>query len=209
MENKIYGVIYKITNLINRKVYIGQTKQKLRQRWSGHKYCSKNNTNNMNISKAIKKYGPENFTIEKIDEADSFESLNLLEEYYIKEYNSCDKKFGYNIDKIHNGVKYRSTRIKNKMSKLNKSKKRREISSNNGLLTRGKKRNGNFVGVNKTKNGTYSSVIGYNNKLIYLGTYNKESDAAKAYDIKAIDLYGKDCLLNFPELRISYINKEI
>ena len=52
--------LYQITNLINNKVYIGQTNN-ITKRWSNHKCC---NSPDMVIAKAIKKYGIENFKFE-------------------------------------------------------------------------------------------------------------------------------------------------
>lgn len=60
------GYIYIITNDINNKVYIGQTKNTIQIRWNGHKHTSKS-VCNMLISKAIKKYGVEHFAIREIE----------------------------------------------------------------------------------------------------------------------------------------------
>lgn len=46
--------------------------------------------------------------------------------------------------------------------------------------------------------------IRHNNKRIYLGSYVKETNAAKAYDQKAYELYGNKAILNFPELKSEY-----
>jgi group I intron endonuclease len=85
-------VVYKITNLINGKVYIGQTIQSLKKRWRDHCHpnsdCSK-------LARAIQKYGKENFTIEEIENCSDMDSLNKAEEYWIKEHNSIEN--GYNI----------------------------------------------------------------------------------------------------------------
>lgn len=59
---KLYGIIYKITNNVNGKCYIGQTIKTIEQRIYRHKY--KSDPNKMPISAAIKKYGFENFTVE-------------------------------------------------------------------------------------------------------------------------------------------------
>ncbi len=90
-------IIYKITNLINNKVYIGQTTRKLSDRWSKHTYYARKNKNHP-LYDSINKYGIENFKIEIIDSsAISIENLNKLEEYYIKQFNSTDRNFGYNL----------------------------------------------------------------------------------------------------------------
>lgn len=89
-------VIYKISNLINDKVYIGQTIESLSKRWKRHTWTSTKKRNAMAITNAIIKYGEENFIIEKIDDATSLEELNNKEEYYISTYNSLSPN-GYNL----------------------------------------------------------------------------------------------------------------
>ena len=91
------GFIYKITNTINGKSYIGQTIQNVKERFYQHcaTKCSKA-VSNMAIHRAIKKYGKLNFTIEVIEEIDSA-NLNDRERYWIKYYNSYNN--GYNSTK--------------------------------------------------------------------------------------------------------------
>ncbi len=90
-------IIYKITNTINSKIYIGQTVQKLIDRWSDHcRPYSGRHVNRSAIASAIRKYGKENFVIEQIDSASTFEELNLKEETYIKALN-CLSPNGYNL----------------------------------------------------------------------------------------------------------------
>lgn len=88
------GFIYKITNNVNGKVYIGQTIQTVKERFYQHcsTKCSEN-VLNMAIHKAIKKYGKSNFTIEVIEEVDK-DSLNDREKFWIEYYNSYNN--GYN-----------------------------------------------------------------------------------------------------------------
>ena len=85
--------IYKITNLINNKVYIGQSIN-IEKRWTRHKSDSKHK--HEPLYKAIRKYGLENFKFEVIEEC-SLIQLDDLEVKWIKYYNSCNYKFGYNI----------------------------------------------------------------------------------------------------------------
>lgn len=110
-------IIYKVLNKINGKVYIGQTTQNLKTRWSQHKYNSKNGS--CKINRAIRKYGIENFEIQEIDNGNCIEELNKKEEFYIKKYDSIN--YGYNI---RSGGKnsIRSQETKNKISKARKGK---------------------------------------------------------------------------------------
>lgn len=93
MNNNI--LIYKITNKINNKVYIGQTTQGLQTRWTRHIISSKNRVDNYAFHNAINKYGPENFVIEVLEYCEP-EDLNEKEKYYIEFYDSLVPK-GYNI----------------------------------------------------------------------------------------------------------------
>ena len=80
-------VIYKTTNLINGKIYIGKD--------------SKNNPKYLGsgiiIISAIKKYGKENFKKEILEKCDDFNKLNEREIFWIKECDSTNLKIGYNI----------------------------------------------------------------------------------------------------------------
>ena len=88
------GFIYKITNKINGKSYIGQTIQNVKERFYQHcaTKCSQAILN-MVIHKAINKYGKSNFTIEVIEEVEST-NLNDREKYWIRYYDSYNN--GYN-----------------------------------------------------------------------------------------------------------------
>jgi len=54
-------VIYKITNIINGKIYVGKTTRSLKDRWNRHIYDALSNRLDTHFSRAIRKYGPENF----------------------------------------------------------------------------------------------------------------------------------------------------
>ena len=87
------GFIYKITNTINGKSYIGQTIQNVKERFYQHcaTKCSKA-VSNMAIHRAIKKYGKSNFTVEVIEEIDSA-NLNDRERYWIRYYDSYNNGY--------------------------------------------------------------------------------------------------------------------
>jgi len=80
-------IIYKTTNLVNNKIYIGQD--------------SKNNSNYIGsgllLERAIKKHGIENFKKETLEHCKSFDELNEKEILWIEKLNSTNKKIGYNI----------------------------------------------------------------------------------------------------------------
>lgn len=92
------GFIYKITNLINNKIYIGQTCKNESSRWQEHIWHAYNDPQNdaPYLCAAIKKYGRENFTHEILAEVEDKE-LNQKEKEYIALYNSTDRTIGYNI----------------------------------------------------------------------------------------------------------------
>lgn len=89
--------IYKITNIVNNKVYIGLTTISIEYRWGRHKTASKDINNNKHLYRAMRKYGIDKFKIEEIDSTDDFEKLGELERYYIKKYNSMNPDVGYNL----------------------------------------------------------------------------------------------------------------
>lgn len=89
--------IYKITNLINNKCYIGQSTN-IYNRFSQHRSasrCEKDLAYNFNIHQAMRKYGIENFIFEIIEEC-SKEELIQKEVYWINYYDSF--KNGYNMN---------------------------------------------------------------------------------------------------------------
>ena len=111
----MYGYIYKTTNKLNDKIYIGQKKSDI---FLENKYLGSGKY----LKHAINKYGAENFTVDFVDKADSREQLSKLEIYYIALYNSTDKTIGYNIAKggIGGGEVYVNNGMKNEfISKKN------------------------------------------------------------------------------------------
>ena len=88
------GYIYKITNLINQKAYIGKTTSTIEKRWKEHcQDYKRRQYEKRPLYDAMNKYGIENFSIEKIEEVD-INSLSERETYWIGYYNTY--KNGYN-----------------------------------------------------------------------------------------------------------------
>ena len=91
-EQKL-GVVYKITNTLNGKIYVGRTKQKLEKRMAQHRHDSKKGS--PGLGAAIRKYGWENFTVEVI-EVCPVEQMNEREIFWIAELD-CKAPKGYNL----------------------------------------------------------------------------------------------------------------
>ena len=81
------GFIYKVTNTVNNKVYIGKTNETVEARWKEHILDSRKPSLHRPFYDAIKKYGIENFFVETIEEVDN-SLLEEREQFWIREYNS-------------------------------------------------------------------------------------------------------------------------
>ena len=86
--------IYKITNKLNEKCYIGQSKH-IETRWKEHRYGQGYTKRRTTLYSAFNKYGIENFEFEVLEECEESE-LDNLEKYYIKKFNSFES--GYNMN---------------------------------------------------------------------------------------------------------------
>lgn len=83
------GFIYKVTNKVNNKVYIGQTRYTVEFRWKQHIHKQ----DNCHFHNAIRKWGIDNFIVETLEKCD-VDLLNSREIFYIAKYDSY--KSGYN-----------------------------------------------------------------------------------------------------------------
>lgn len=84
--------IYKTTNLINKKYYIGKD-----SRDKNSKKAQEYLGSGIILQRAINKYGKQYFKKEIIDECDTTYELNYLEQFWINYYHSTNKRIGYNI----------------------------------------------------------------------------------------------------------------
>lgn len=130
-------IIYKATNIINNKVYIGQTMHSLSNRKSQH-INGYGRGSHYRFPKAIKKYGKENFKWEIIYTAKNLDDLNEKEIYFINLYDSTNPNKGYNIksggknkplpksikDKIGNAQKGELNHMYGKTGELNPTSKK-------------------------------------------------------------------------------------
>ena len=125
--------IYKITNTINNKVYIGQVYNKsINARFDRHVKGAYPD-NPMLIDRAIYKYGKENFIVEQIDTANSIKELNEKEKYWIKFYNSTDRKFGYNLTPGGEGGNTYLCKSDEEMNMIKRKISKANSGKNNGM----------------------------------------------------------------------------
>lgn len=209
---EVYGIIYKITNKVNGKVYIGQTAQKngfksrypykgvgIERVYNHHKYLSDKGLVrhfNKHLYMSIEKYGIESFEVSEVfDIAFSKEELDIKEITYIKYYNCINRGYnvcdGGNYSVIKNGDKhYRSKYIDSqiiecKRMMCNTKYSNSEISKKTGV-------DANSLSVIRSLNSWISVGKEYNDKLkeiqdnrMYRNTYNvkqNEDIFRKHYD---------------------------
>ncbi len=126
------GIIYKVTNLINGKVYVGKSLNSFKKRMGQHKGVYENLKNKKADTvfyKALRKYGWDNFLWEQIDFNIIPEILAELEKKYIVQFN-CKAPHGYNLTDGGEGIcgLKRSQETKNKIGNAHRGKKMSEIS---------------------------------------------------------------------------------
>lgn len=115
-------IIYKVTNKIDGKKYVGQTIFSLEKRRRRHINDALSRKGNMYFHNALRKYGPDNFEWIIIHECDIIEELNRLEVYYIGLYDTF--KTGYNMTRGGNNSGFKhSSESKRKMSEAQKRSK--------------------------------------------------------------------------------------
>ncbi len=219
--------IYSITNVLNKKQYIGQTRN-FENRKSYH---FSRPANYMAIGRSIKKYGKDSFKFKIIEQCPDQKITNQCEIYWIKKLNTIIP-YGYNIELGGNSVGKHSEATKRKLSKATKlwykthknpmagrhhsAKSKRKI----GLATKvrcslstyrrkismlkmgkpGHRTYGlsKYRGVYKS-NSKWGVQIQFRKRHRYLGCFKTQLEASKVYDKKAKELYGKIAILNFPK----------
>jgi group I intron endonuclease len=182
-------VIYKITNLINGKIYIGQ------DRYNNKNYFG----SGLKIKRAMERYGKDNFTKEIIDYCNSIEDMNTKEIFWISELNSVNPSIGYNIasggqggeiidwqTKIYSGI---NDKIKQKATGRLHSKETKEKLSNYWESYRMNKEKKEHKNPNKVKIGKENPFYGKHHigDMDRFGKHRKGVTPTNAYKIRRID----------------------
>lgn len=160
-----FGTVYKITNLINNKIYIGATITVLNERWLAHCNQAKRRVNNMPLHEAIRDHGRTEFSIEVLCTSDDRKCLFELEKFYIKQYKARTEFGNYNLTDgglgVANHLPNQETRVKmstalmgNKRSigkKMTEDNKRKLIEAKKNLvLTDAMRRNMSMAHIKPT-----------------------------------------------------------
>ena len=203
-------IIYKIINKLNGKLYIGQTIRSLVERKKGH-YANYLNGVHTKLYDAMRKYGWDNFEFEPICSCSDIKTLNKLETYFIKQYNTI--KEGYNMclggdsnpmfskevyEKHHKRMQSLETR-----QKISDTMKKIRASKGFSAETRQKiseklKGNKHFLGHKRTKNAIEKTIkslikevycVDENNKIV--SKFNSVKEASiwwktKGYNVSYI-----------------------
>lgn len=200
-------IVYKITNSVNNKIYIGQTSRSLVKRWEEH--IKESSYRKSKFYNAIKKYGHHSFTIHIICYANSLEELNHREKYCIRVFKAIEN--GYNSQlggKDHTLTKEVKTKIsiaikqlqlkpwlgknlsKETKNKISFTKKRLKHSVGVYNPMYGKKHALSSVIKNAISNGSKEFVV-YKDSVI-IGRWLIKSECARYLGISRHQV--KDCL---------------
>lgn len=118
--------VYAITNCVNGKIYIGKYQRKNLDGYFRHTIAAamRGTRSKPKLYNAIRKYGPESFSMKVLVNALDPEQAGALEKFYIRTLESQKDEFGYNITSGGDGFShYHSEETKQKISELKKGKK--------------------------------------------------------------------------------------
>ncbi|MBR6613171.1 MAG: GIY-YIG nuclease family protein [Clostridia bacterium] len=176
-------IVYKHTNKINKKVYIGLTRQKPSLRWKGGSgYKPKTIGTTSYIYNAILKYGWDNFSHEILLVGLTKEEAEKAEIELIAKYKSDQREFGYNLDKGGNSTGKMSEETIQKLRDIHKDKaanaeRYRKISESKKGVKLSEKHRQNL---SQAKKGKYTGKNNPSAKAI--NQYSLDMEFIKAWD---------------------------
>ena len=182
MKSKTFEV-YKITNLINNKIYIGITNQGAGVRFQKHLSDALHGSP-FPIHNALRKYGRQNFSLEIIEFCKNSEELKEREKYWISFYNANDRSIGYNMTEGGDGTFGRTLSEETKEKIRQKAigrKASEETKKKMSELRKGYKITDNVRNVfNKCNANRSKKVLQFDLDGNFLNEYASISEAAKA-----------------------------
>jgi group I intron endonuclease len=113
-------LVYKLTNTVNGKSYVGITSRSLADRWSEHQKRSREGLRNSRLHMAMRKYGHEVFTREVLAIAETEQEVRALECRYIREFDTMNS--GYNCNEGGAGILHFSPEIRRKIGDAQRGK---------------------------------------------------------------------------------------
>lgn len=184
--------IYKITNLVNNKIYIGSTKKSFVSRFVAHytKLKSNNHRGYWHLQNAVNQYGINKFEF-CIIEICNEENILEREKFWIDYYNTCNNEKGYNLNPNPNLSPMYVEEVKNKMiNSLKEGYKSGKIKLNSTTFKKGiipwntgkKYSSTEHLKVPKLKRGSrerFSETM--KEKQIPINVYNLEGNLIKSY----------------------------
>ncbi len=170
------NIIYKITNIINNKVYIGVTTKGLHDRIQSYLSEIKTHKDTRYIIRSMRKYGINNFKFQVLEYYSTISNLEIgeREKYWIDYYQSNNNQYGYNLatgGKINTGYKKTQKQIENNKLAL----KDRDFRGNKNPfygMTHNKETINKIIESNKNRKGSKSKPMSEDTK-------KKISDAKK------------------------------
>lgn len=187
--------IYKITNMINGKMYIGQSID-IERRWKEHRNFNNNKEKNKPLYNAFKKYGINNFVFE-VETICNEEELDDLETYYISFYNTyvhSENSNGYNITLGGSGSRGYVASEETKIKISNSTKGENHYNYGKHLSEEHKKklselRKGKYIGEDNPNYNNHSlkgRMIGENNPMY--GKHHNEETKQKIREANSIKI---------------------
>jgi group I intron endonuclease len=156
VDKDYFGIVYKVTNIVNSKVYIGQTIRDIERRKQMHFNEAKRSK--FYFHKALIKYGESNFYWEILEHCGSKDELDEMEFHYIKQYGSFGRN-GYNLTFGGEGISgfVFSAEARKKLSESHKGRKMTDEAKRKMMANRPSK-----VGIGNPMYGIQSPMKGKN-----------------------------------------------
>jgi len=180
---------------VNGKIYIGKTKRRLCSRMSDHRYFAKKGSSSP-ISRAIAKYGWENFTVDVVEMCSTEEDMNKREPLIILEHKATDPRIGYNVCSEEQDHRYSNSEYYSKLSKHSTQGRKAAASKYS-----------KYVGTRFWGNKWYCQCF-IDGKSVSKRC-KSEIAAAELYDKISMHHYGENCKLNFENLREKYKSEDL